>query len=171
MYIFFFWEINLFLYLYFWKIIGIHHCISCKAYSMMLCCTYIVKWSRQIQLISTFSYKYNGKKKNWKILPVIRTLRIYFPNNHAIYHTAVLAVVVTCYVTSPGLTHLITGSLYILANFLQILSPIPNPPFLIITSQISFLCVWVCVVLVVVPAAVFLAFFSGVGVCLILGST
>ena len=57
---------------------------------------------------------------------MMRTLRIYSRNNFAMYHTAVLTVVIMLYTTSLVLTYLVTGSLYLLTTFL--LFPLPPPP-------------------------------------------
>ena len=47
---------------------------------------------------------------------VMRTFSIYGLSNFQIYHTAVLAIVCTLYITSSIFVHLITGSLYLLKN-------------------------------------------------------
>jgi len=47
-------------------------------------------------------------------------------SNFQIYHTAVLNIVISLYITSPGLTYLITESVYLLTTFIQFPSAPPS---------------------------------------------
>ena len=55
---------------------------------------------------------------------MMRTLRSYSLNNFPIYHTVVLLIVITLYITALVLVYLITGSIYLLTTFFQF----PLPP-------------------------------------------
>lgn len=51
----------------------------------------------------------------------MRALRIYSLNDLQIYHTAVLTVIITFYITSPVFIYLIARSLYLLNHFHPVL--------------------------------------------------
>ena len=44
----------------------------------------------------------------------MRSFKIYTHSNFQIYNTVLLTIVTRLYITSPGLTYFITGSLYLL---------------------------------------------------------
>ena len=58
----------------------------------------------------------------------MRSLRIYSLNFPILYHIAVLTIGITVYITFLVLMYLITGNLYLLTTFLQLLLPYPPPP-------------------------------------------
>ena len=47
---------------------------------------------------------------------LVRTFKIYSLSNFQVYNTLLLAIMTTLYMRSPGLTHIITGSLYPMTN-------------------------------------------------------
>ena len=48
---------------------------------------------------------------------VMGTFKIYYLSSLQIYNTVLLTVVIMLYITSPGLTYFIIGSLYLLTTF------------------------------------------------------
>ena len=57
---------------------------------------------------------------------MMRTFKIYSFSNFQIYNTVLLAIVTMPYITSPGLTYFITGSLYLLTPFSHFMHPYPR---------------------------------------------
>ena len=78
---------------------------------------------------------------------VVRTFKIYSLSSCQIYTTELLTVVAVLYITSPGLIHLITGSLCPLTTFICSRHPLPPAS----GDHQSVLFLWVCLFVFKIP--------------------
>lgn len=62
---------------------------------------------------------------SYNFVNVLRTFKMYSLSNFRIYNTFLLTIVPLLYVTSPEITYLITGSLYLLINFTHLSQALP----------------------------------------------
>lgn len=90
-----------------------------KVHSIMLWLIYYVwhDYHNKFSIHHTILYK--KRKREMLFSLAMKTSRIYPLSSCPVCHTAVLAIVIRLYMTSPVLINLITGHLYLLATFIQ----------------------------------------------------
>lgn len=108
---------------WYWDITGMHHCkLKVEWFHLQILWNDYHNFScRPLSHIDTM--KRETKKEKWVIFLMMTTLRSCSLNNFYVFHTAVLNIVIMLWFLSPGLTYLVTGSLYLLTTFFH-----PSPP-------------------------------------------
>ena len=91
---------------------------------------YIVKMVTNVRLVNTHITSHS---QNLGGRVMVRNLKTYSLSNFQIYNIVLLTITTTLYSTSPGLIHLITGSLYSFTHISSLQSPV-CPHCLVITT-------------------------------------